>query len=90
MRPPYIVAHAILQPTGLHLAFNLPLSKLYTNSLMSSLNSRSGWKYGSGNGDTTSDEMNRTERGRQLNVRGESSRRVSMMVRNVYRRRAFD
>lgn len=57
---------------------------------MSSLNSRSGWKYGSGNGDTTSDEMNRTERGRQLNVRGESSRRVSMMVRNVYRRRAFD
>ncbi|KAI0769909.1 hypothetical protein C8Q74DRAFT_857789 [Fomes fomentarius] len=66
-------------PTGLHLAFNLPLSKLYTNSLMSSLNSRSGWKYGTGNGDTTSDEMNRTERGRQLNVRGESSRRVSMM-----------
>jgi len=26
--------------------FNLPLSKLYTNSLMSSLNSRAGWKYG--------------------------------------------
>ncbi|KDQ62487.1 hypothetical protein JAAARDRAFT_30386 [Jaapia argillacea MUCL 33604] len=32
-------------PTGLHLAFNFPLSKLYTNSLMSTLNSRSGWKY---------------------------------------------
>ncbi|PBK84706.1 hypothetical protein ARMGADRAFT_1169928 [Armillaria gallica] len=29
-----------LQPTGIHLIFNLPLSKLYTNSLMSSLNSR--------------------------------------------------
>ncbi|KAK0498735.1 hypothetical protein EDD18DRAFT_49162 [Armillaria luteobubalina] len=27
-------------PTGIHLIFNLPLSKLYTNSLMSSLNSR--------------------------------------------------
>lgn len=27
-------------PTGLHLAFNLPLAKLYTNSLMSSLNAR--------------------------------------------------
>jgi len=33
-------------PSGLHLVFNLPLSKLYTNSLMSSLNSRAGWKYG--------------------------------------------
>ena len=30
--------------------FNLPLSKLYTNSLMSSLNSRAGWKYGTGIG----------------------------------------
>ncbi|TFK80202.1 hypothetical protein K466DRAFT_605531 [Polyporus arcularius HHB13444] len=72
-------------PAGLHLAFNLPLSKLYTNSLMSSLNSRSGWKYGSGGGDTTSDDLNRTERGggRHLNVRGgESGRRVSMMTPN--------
>ena len=50
---------------------------------MSSLNSRSGWKYGSGN-DTTTDELNRTERGRHLNVRGgESGRRVSMMVRGI-------
>ncbi|RDX53862.1 hypothetical protein OH76DRAFT_1342939 [Lentinus brumalis] len=32
-------------PTGLHLIFNLPLSKLYTNCLMSSLNSRAGWQY---------------------------------------------
>ncbi|KAJ3478952.1 hypothetical protein NLI96_g9393 [Meripilus lineatus] len=31
--------------TGLHLAFNFPLSKLYTNSLLSSLNSRAGWKF---------------------------------------------
>ncbi|ETW75270.1 hypothetical protein HETIRDRAFT_442492 [Heterobasidion irregulare TC 32-1] len=27
-----------------HLLFNLPLSKLYTNSLMSNLNSRAGWE----------------------------------------------
>ncbi|KAJ7573974.1 hypothetical protein C8J56DRAFT_980396 [Mycena floridula] len=31
-------------PTGMHLAFNLPLSKLYSNSLMSSLNARGGWR----------------------------------------------
>ncbi|GJE93552.1 hypothetical protein PsYK624_097110 [Phanerochaete sordida] len=31
--------------TGVHLALNLPLAKLYTNSLMSSLNSRAGWKF---------------------------------------------
>ncbi|EGO23892.1 hypothetical protein SERLADRAFT_450188 [Serpula lacrymans var. lacrymans S7.9] len=31
--------------TGIHLIFNVPLSKLYTNSLMSSLNSRGGWKF---------------------------------------------
>ena len=28
-----------------HLLFNVPLAKLYTNSLMSSLNARGGWKY---------------------------------------------
>ncbi|KAJ3537853.1 hypothetical protein NM688_g6611 [Phlebia brevispora] len=32
-------------PTGVHLAMNLPLAKLYTNSLMSSLNSRDIWKF---------------------------------------------
>ncbi|PIL22821.1 hypothetical protein GSI_15516 [Ganoderma sinense ZZ0214-1] len=35
----------LLVPSGWHLLFNLPLSKLYTNSLLSSLNSRRGWKY---------------------------------------------
>ncbi|KAF8645264.1 hypothetical protein AX16_008088 [Volvariella volvacea WC 439] len=35
----------LLDPTGTHLIFNFPLSKLYTNSFMSSLNSRNGWKY---------------------------------------------
>ncbi|KAH9933212.1 uncharacterized protein BXZ73DRAFT_46508 [Epithele typhae] len=37
----------LLSSTGIHLTFNLALSKLYTNSLMSTLNSRAGWSYGS-------------------------------------------
>ncbi|KAI1794885.1 hypothetical protein LXA43DRAFT_91467 [Ganoderma leucocontextum] len=72
----------LVTPTGLHLLFNLPLSKLYTNSLMSSLNSRSGWRYGSGNGESTSDDVNRTDHGRHMNVRSETGRRVSMMPPN--------
>lgn len=35
----------LVTPTGLHLLFNFPLAKLYTNSLMSSLNSRTGWRF---------------------------------------------
>ncbi|KII90547.1 hypothetical protein PLICRDRAFT_537061 [Plicaturopsis crispa FD-325 SS-3] len=34
----------LVNPTGLHLIFNVPLSKLYTNSLMSSMNARGGWQ----------------------------------------------
>ncbi len=69
------------QPSGLHLVFNLPLSKLYTNSLMSSLNSRAGWRFGgTGNGETTDDDMARNEGKRNTHIRGEGSRRVSMMV----------
>ncbi|KAH7882693.1 hypothetical protein F5I97DRAFT_1931304 [Phlebopus sp. FC_14] len=30
--------------SGIHLIFNIPLAKLYSNSLLSSLNSRGGWK----------------------------------------------
>ncbi|KAJ6578782.1 hypothetical protein DFH09DRAFT_1148297 [Mycena vulgaris] len=30
--------------SGMHLVFNLPLAKLYSNSLMSSLNARGGWR----------------------------------------------
>jgi len=36
----------LVDTTGTHLIFNVPLSKLYTNSLMSSLNSRKGWSFG--------------------------------------------
>ncbi|KAI0055577.1 hypothetical protein BV25DRAFT_1865755 [Artomyces pyxidatus] len=39
-------------PTGVHLIFNFPLSKLYSNSLLSSLNSRAGWKFSSQSGDS--------------------------------------
>ncbi|TFY67257.1 hypothetical protein EVG20_g3998 [Dentipellis fragilis] len=39
--------------TGTHLIFNFPLSKLYSNSLLSTLNSRSGWKH---SGSDVSDE----------------------------------
>ncbi|KAL1738480.1 hypothetical protein HDZ31DRAFT_50927, partial [Schizophyllum fasciatum] len=35
----------LLDPVPWHLMLNFPLSKLYTNSLMSSLNSRRGWNY---------------------------------------------
>ncbi|KAF8968898.1 hypothetical protein BDZ97DRAFT_1654336 [Flammula alnicola] len=42
----------LTDPTGTHLIFNFPLCKLYTNSLMSSLNSRRGWRYGSTKEDT--------------------------------------
>ncbi|GAW06794.1 hypothetical protein LENED_008743 [Lentinula edodes] len=48
----------LCDPTGTHLIFNFPLAKLYTNSVMSSLNSRGAWNYstiaGSGKlGDST-------------------------------------
>ncbi|KAJ6563536.1 hypothetical protein B0H10DRAFT_1107053 [Mycena sp. CBHHK59/15] len=48
----------LADPSGLHLMFNFPLCKLYTNSLISSLNCRSGWgftpEYGGSSGDGTS------------------------------------
>ncbi|KAJ3503255.1 hypothetical protein NLJ89_g8515 [Agrocybe chaxingu] len=36
----------LVDPSGTHLMINYPLAKLYSNSLMSSLNSRKGWKFG--------------------------------------------
>jgi len=35
----------LTDPKGTHLIFNFPLAKLYTNSLMSSLNARQGWQF---------------------------------------------
>jgi len=35
----------LASPSGLHLMFNFPLCKLYSNSLMSSLNARHGWRF---------------------------------------------
>ncbi|KDQ23257.1 hypothetical protein PLEOSDRAFT_171365 [Pleurotus ostreatus PC15] len=37
----------LVDPSGTHLIFNWILSKLYSNTILSSLNSRSGWKFGS-------------------------------------------
>jgi len=48
-------------PTGIHLIFNFPLSKLYSNSLLSSLNSRAGWKYQSSS-EVTSESNGGTSR----------------------------
>lgn len=42
-----------------HIAFGLPLSKLYTNSLLSTLNSRQGWIPSGKNAD---DRLSTTER----------------------------
>ncbi|KAF8911239.1 hypothetical protein CPB85DRAFT_1304376 [Mucidula mucida] len=44
----------LVNPSGLHLIFNFPLCKLYTNTLLSSLNSRSGWSYSHSNPDSNS------------------------------------
>jgi len=44
-------------PTGLHLIFNLALSKLYSNSLMSSLNSRAAWQPEGGSSERTLESL---------------------------------
>ncbi|KAJ8075648.1 hypothetical protein PM082_021278 [Marasmius tenuissimus] len=44
----------LLIPTALHLTFNFTLAKLYTNTLLSSLNSRRGWGYNSGSSNSSS------------------------------------
>lgn len=59
----------MLQPSGLHLVFNLPLSKLYANSLMSSLNSRAGWKYGNSVGNALNAVMTDSN-GRPVSMSG--------------------
>ncbi|KDN39436.1 hypothetical protein RSAG8_08842, partial [Rhizoctonia solani AG-8 WAC10335] len=41
-------------PNNMHVFFQLPLCKLYTNSLMSTLNSRAGWGGSAGNPDPMS------------------------------------
>ncbi|KAF5361290.1 hypothetical protein D9758_010276 [Tetrapyrgos nigripes] len=54
----------LLDPTGLHLLFNNPLAKLYTNSLLSSLNSRGGWKFEDTNGTQDRIQTSRMDRDR--------------------------
>ncbi|KAK7436179.1 hypothetical protein VKT23_019255 [Stygiomarasmius scandens] len=45
-----IILFLVFPDNGLHLIFNVPLAKLYSTMLMSSLNSRKGWQYSSGDG----------------------------------------
>ncbi|KAF8170073.1 hypothetical protein BJ912DRAFT_1085361 [Pholiota molesta] len=47
----------LVYANGTHLIFNFPLCKLYTNSLMSSLNARAGWRYGSAHGTGTTSDL---------------------------------
>ncbi|KZP05245.1 hypothetical protein FIBSPDRAFT_877751 [Athelia psychrophila] len=49
----------LVDNTGTHLIFNVPLSKLYSNSLMSSLNSRKGWNFGGTEGASSGDVISR-------------------------------
>ncbi|CAA7265655.1 unnamed protein product [Cyclocybe aegerita] len=55
----------LVDPSGTHLMINYPLAKLYSNSLMSSLNSRKGWKFG----DTTNTESEQVITGGNLKHR---------------------
>ncbi|KAF9454684.1 hypothetical protein P691DRAFT_770220 [Macrolepiota fuliginosa MF-IS2] len=55
-------------PSGKHLFFNFCLSKLYTNSLMSSLNSRGGWRYSDDSEAASSLDRKRSA----ANIRGQS------------------
>ncbi|KAF9440811.1 hypothetical protein P691DRAFT_801246 [Macrolepiota fuliginosa MF-IS2] len=52
-----LVIFILKSNSGIYLAFNIPLVKLYSNSLMSSLNSRGGWKFGSGSSRTDEPEI---------------------------------
>ena len=52
-----------------HLIFNVPLSKLYTTSLMSSLNSRAGWKFSNRSSEATTTNVNRDGTGPKSRVR---------------------
>ena len=49
---PDCLKQIVLTEWSRHLIFNFPLCKLYTNSLMSSLNSRRGWRFTSAKGST--------------------------------------
>ncbi|PCH39978.1 hypothetical protein WOLCODRAFT_150029 [Wolfiporia cocos MD-104 SS10] len=73
----------LASPSGLHLIFNLPLSKLYTNSLMSSLNSRAGWKYGNVGAGTHMSEISRSNM-KGLSVHSEIGKRFSQAGQEVF------
>ncbi|KAK0487412.1 hypothetical protein IW261DRAFT_1558495 [Armillaria novae-zelandiae] len=82
----------LVDPTGTHLIFNFPLCKLYTNSMMSSLNSRGGWKFGGDStcgsqGDSLPHVMSSTERHKPDVVRVESHEMRDCSEEEAKRRR---
>ncbi|THH18235.1 hypothetical protein EW146_g2704 [Bondarzewia mesenterica] len=70
----------LTNPTGLHLAFNMPLSKLYTNSLLSSLNARNGWAFNSSSDPSPSTNDRRSKRHPDVITLGTSSVRPEVYV----------
>ncbi|KAF9451119.1 hypothetical protein P691DRAFT_773397 [Macrolepiota fuliginosa MF-IS2] len=63
--------------SGIYLAFNIPLVKLYSNSFMSSLNSRGGWKFGPSNSWSGNEEVGSfmaTPQNAQLRSQGNAAR----------------
>ncbi|KAJ3509471.1 hypothetical protein NLJ89_g5208 [Agrocybe chaxingu] len=73
----------LIDPTGTHLLFNFPLAKLYSNSLMSSLNSRRGWKYSgntSGMESRSEGQVNTTGAIQQRNLHASSKKPNDMIV----------
>lgn len=73
-----------LQSSGVYLVFNLPLPKLYANSLLSSLNSRTGLGYGRSLGDVVETAMTSP-----IYARGGGTQRDTMADTQVCRDWAF-
>ncbi|KAJ3510396.1 hypothetical protein NLJ89_g4696 [Agrocybe chaxingu] len=79
----------LADPTGTHFLFNFPLAKLYANSLMSSLNSRHGWKFnGTTSVGTGSESQVNTTGGAQKRIHM-SNMRKAVRAPLFYPRRAF-
>ncbi|CAA7266023.1 unnamed protein product [Cyclocybe aegerita] len=73
----------LIDPTGTHLLLNFPLSKLYSNSLMSSLNSRRGWNFtgaSTRSGGTQSDIHVNTTSGLQRHLHISSGKKPNDMI----------
>ena len=66
-----------LTATSRHLMLNFALSKLYTNSLMSSLNGRKGWQYSDSKQETSGMTQSRERGTRRVRCLSHPSRVLS-------------